>query len=164
MTVLQVNDGMLQTQLHRDMAHSGGWGNQIVACAATATAKTATEIEGCLQLHATVHIRMPIAKPNVHIAMTRMGKGRRALERLVRVFRLSSAEQAIVFYCERMECERVAACLRQNSLDAEAYHAGVENRSGVEARARAGVKVRNVRVPEGNKLPRTAVNYALRYR
>jgi superfamily II DNA helicase RecQ len=111
----------------------GVWGNQIVACTATDTAKTATEMERCLQLHATVHIRMPIAKPNVHIAMRAKGTGRRALKRLVWMLRVSSAEQADVFCCERIECERVATCLRGNRLDAEAYHAGVKDRSGVEA-------------------------------
>jgi ATP-dependent DNA helicase RecQ len=118
----------------------GVWGKQIVACTATATARSAKEIESCLQMHATVQIRMPIAKDNVHIAITAKGRGRRAKERLIRVLRSSSAEQAIVFCCKRAECERVAACLRKNSLDAEAYHAGIQDRSGVEARARGGVQ------------------------
>jgi ATP-dependent DNA helicase RecQ len=118
----------------------GVWGNQIVACTATATARTARAIERCLRLHGTVHIRMPVVKANVHIAIAAKGRGRRAHERLVRVLRTSSAEQAIVFCCERKECECVAASLRKNSLNAEAYHAGLEDREGVEARASAGVK------------------------
>jgi ATP-dependent DNA helicase RecQ len=118
----------------------GVWGNQIVACTATATGKTAREIERCLQLHAMVHIRMPVAKANVHIAIAAKGRGRRAVERLVRVLRMSSAEQAIVFCCERNECESVAASLRANKLDAVAYHAGIEDRNGVEASASSGAK------------------------
>jgi hypothetical protein len=89
---------------------------------------------------------MPIAKPNVHIAVAAKGRGRKAVERLVRVLRLSTAEQAIVFCCARDECERVAECLRRNGLDAEAYHAGIDDRAGVEARAMRGANFRQVGV------------------
>jgi ATP-dependent DNA helicase RecQ len=120
----------------------GVWGSQMVACTATATESTAAEILECLHMQAAACIRMPMMKNNLHLAVCGKGSGRSASERLVRVLRTSTAQQAIVFCGRRDETERVAKLLQGNGLNAAAYHAGLENRHGIEESVRAGVSPR----------------------
>jgi superfamily II DNA helicase RecQ len=115
------------------------WGDQIVACTATASAAHGDDIATCLSMSEHLTIRMPSKKTNLRIAVVPKGEQRRRSEQnLIRMLRESTAKRALVFCGTRSECEAISTLLQKNDLKSAAYHAGLDNRASLSEQFQTG--------------------------
>jgi superfamily II DNA helicase RecQ len=106
------------------------WGDQVVACTATASAAHEEDIATCLSMLQHLSIRMPSKRTNLRLVVVPKGEQRSGSEQaLIRVLRESTAKKALVFCGTRRECEVVSGLLEKNDLKSAAYHAGLNNRA-----------------------------------
>ena len=115
------------------------WQAQVVACTATACASATEDIVQYLHMREPRIIRASVVKQNLHIYVTEKGNKARSEVSLIQMLHLSTSQRVPVFCCERDECERIRDLILKNHIRAEAYHADVKTREGVEDRLRKGV-------------------------
>jgi RecQ family ATP-dependent DNA helicase len=115
----------------------------VMACTATATEAVAREIAARFEMRDPLQVRSGFDRPNISFDVVRLeGKGSKARRMaLLEAGLADPANRPAIVYCgTRRDTDDVAAALRESSLRALAYHAGMEaeDRGSVQARFMAG--------------------------
>ncbi len=101
--------------------------------ALTATASPATEQEICAQLGNLEVVRTNVFRPNLCFEVLRAANNSAKYALAVELCN-HIAGPLIVYVRSRAGCEDMAMTLRQNGVDAEAYHAGCADRDAIQER------------------------------
>lgn len=109
--------------------------NRILAITATASAVTRQEIIQKIfyQQEVSQFISKPIGK-HIFVSSLRAFSFEEQKERLFDILKSSKSEKSIVYFSTRKQCEEFAGLLKEEKLNAVAYHAGLtkESRMHVE--------------------------------
>ncbi|MFQ5746054.1 MAG: RecQ family ATP-dependent DNA helicase [Gemmatimonadota bacterium] len=96
----------------------------VLALTATATPRTAADIEACLRLRNPVLVRLPADRPNLRWEVVGAGSASAAVRVILSNLRRLPGS-AIVYAQTRFRAVRAASVLRARGVSAEPYHAGM---------------------------------------
>ena len=105
-----------------------------IALTATATAATHRELTERLALQGAEHFVASFDRPNIQYRITEKNSARQQLLRLIRTEH--DGEAGIVYCLSRRRVEQTAAWLRDQGVDAMAYHAGMSEAQRAEGQRR----------------------------
>jgi ATP-dependent DNA helicase RecQ len=100
-------------------------GIPVLALTATATPRVKTDIAEQLALRDPLHVRGSFYRSNLRLHAVKKGSGTGVRDMILRLVRARRGESGIVYCLSRKAAEATAQFLRERSVRAAAYHAGL---------------------------------------
>lgn len=151
-------------------------GIPLLALTATATARVQNDIVAQLRMQDPVRYVGSFFRPNLHISVIKKTGNPPVGKAIVRLLRKRKEQSGIVYCMRRVDADSLAFTLRENGVNAEAYHAGLDpeirhqrqedfqkGRIRVIAATIAfgmGIDISNIRFVIHRDMPRSLESYA----
>jgi ATP-dependent DNA helicase RecQ len=102
-------------------------GIPLLALTATATARVQQDIVDQLGMEAPVRFQGSFFRPNLRIAVVKKTGHPPVGRAMLQLLRARKGESGIIYCLRRQDADDLASTLRENGINAESYHAGLEN-------------------------------------
>ena len=102
-------------------------GIPLLALTATATARVQQDIVNQLGMEAPIRFQGSFFRPNLRIAVIKKTGHPPVGRAMLQLLRARKGESGIIYCLRRQDADDLATTLRENGINAESYHAGLEN-------------------------------------